>query len=171
MDWFRDINWFAIHAKRFRERMAASCVEALGIEVFLPMVKVECLGHVVIKRSSEALFPGYLFARFSPAISLDSVQSARCVLQVVKSATWPIPVDDQIILEIQNRVETDGLIRLQRREFRPGDRVSIQEGAFAGLMGRVEAELDDRKRVAILVEALWNARVVIERQCVELEAH
>jgi hypothetical protein len=38
------------------------------------------------------------------------------------------------------------------------------------MMGRVEAELDDQKRVAILLETFWNARAVIEKRSIEAEA-
>lgn len=170
MDWLSDINWFAVHTKRFRETVAASSVDALGLEVFLPMVKVECLDRVVIKVGSKALFPGYFFARFRPGVCLDSVESARGVLHVIKSGIYPIPVEELVVSEIRNRVEEDGLIRLKRVELTPGDRVSIQDGPFAGMVGRIEAELDDRKRVAILLETLWNARVLIEKRCLEVEA-
>jgi transcriptional antiterminator RfaH len=170
MDWFCDIQWFAVHVKRFRETVAASSVRALGLEAFLPMIKVDCPEREVIRVGAKALFPGYFFARFSPAISLEAVEGARGVLQVIKSGTLPIPIEDQVVQEIQNRVEMDGLIRLAFRELQAGDRVSIQEGPFAGMMGRVEAEVDDRKRVAILLESLWDARVLIERQCLEVEA-
>jgi hypothetical protein len=37
-------------------------------------------------------------------------------------------------------------------------------------MGRVERELDDRRRVAIFLETLLNARVLIETRWVEAEA-
>jgi transcriptional antiterminator RfaH len=169
MDWFREINWFAIHVKRFRESVAAASVAALGLEVFLPMVKVEHPEYLTIKVAAKPLFPGYFFARFNPEAYLSSVEGSRGVLQVIKSGSCPTPVDDQVMREIQDRVEADGLIRLQPRELKPGDRVSVQEGPFAGMMGRVEAELDDRRRVAILLETLWQARVLIEKRWVELE--
>jgi transcriptional antiterminator RfaH len=167
MDWLSDINWFAIHTKRFREALAALSIGALGIEVFLPMVKVECPEHEIIKVGSKALFSGYVFARFIPMISLGSVESARGVLHVIKSGMHPIPVDDRIISEIQSRISSDGLIRLGCREFKIGDCVSIQKGPFAGMMGKVQAEVDDRKRVAILLESLWSAQVLIEKRWVE----
>lgn len=170
MDWFSDIKWFVVHARRFREKLAASSVSALGAETFLPLVKLECPERAVIRVGSKPLFSGYLFARFAPAALLDAVESARGVLYVVKFGSLPIPVETQVICEIQERVEADGLIRLRRVELRPGDRVSIQDGPFAGMMGRVESELDDRKRVAILLEALWHVRVVLEKRWVEAEA-
>jgi transcription antitermination factor NusG len=169
MDCFCDINWFAVHAKRYREKVAAASVGALGLEVFLPMVKVECSERAVIKVGCKALFSGYFFARFSPAIFLDVIEFARGVLYVIKSGSLPVAVDARVIREIQDRVEGDGLIRLQRGEFRAGDRVCIQEGPFAGMVGRVEAELDDHERVAILLEAMWNARLLVEKRWVEAE--
>jgi transcriptional antiterminator RfaH len=170
MDWRCDINWFAIHTKRFREPVAAASIAALNLETFLPMVQVECSERQFIKLDRKPLFPAYIFARFSPADSLNLVESARGALYVIKSGDCPVPVGEDIIRGIQSWVEEDGLIRLQRRELRPGDRVSVQRGPFMGMMGSVEAELDDHKRVAILLETLWNARVLIERDWLEFEA-
>jgi transcriptional antiterminator RfaH len=170
MDWLGDINWFAVHTKRFRETVAAGSLGALGLEAFLPMIKVEADAQGPVKIGVKPLFPSYLFARFSPKTFLESVESARGVLGVVKSGCFPVAVEEPVVRELKSRVEVDGLIRLQRRELKPGDRVSIQRGPFAGLMGRVEVELDDRKRVAILLEALWQARVVLETRWVEVEA-
>src|SRR5208337_1998405 len=71
-----DKNWFVIHAKRFRETVGASVVAALGLEVFVPMVKVESLEHVAIKFGFKPLFPSYFFARFNPEISLGLIECA-----------------------------------------------------------------------------------------------
>lgn len=170
MDWFHDINWFAVYAKRFRERLAAHSVGTQGVEVFLPMVKVECFEDVVIKVGSKPLFPGYFFARFCPEVSLVAVESSHGVLQVVRCGRYPIPVNDKAVQEIQERVQADGLIRIRRQGFKPGDRVSVQSGPFEGMMARVERELDDEKRVAILLEALSYARVLIEKRWVQAAA-
>jgi transcriptional antiterminator RfaH len=169
-EWINNLNWFAIHAKRFRENIAAATIRRLGLEVFLPMVRVERPEQTVIKVDSKPLFPGYFFARFNPVVSLAAVESAFGVLYVVKAGTFPTAVDDHLIEEIQSRIQPDGLVHFQRGELKPGDRVSIQQGPFAGMIGRVEAELDDRKRVAILLESLWNARALIEKRWVQAEA-
>jgi transcriptional antiterminator RfaH len=169
MDLTGDTNWFAVHTKRWREMLAALSVTALGHEVFLPMIKVEYPEQEIIKVESKPLFTGYFFARFNPMVSLDAVESARGVCYVVKSRSNPIPVEERIVREIRDRVNEDGLIHLDRSQLKPGDRVSIQSGPFAGMMGRVAAELDDRRRVAIFLETLWQARVLIHTTCVELE--
>lgn len=165
-----DMNWFAVHTKRFRETVASAGLDALGLEVFLPMVKVEDCDQFVIKLAAKPLFPAYFFARFSPAMFLELVESARGVLYVVKSGGCPVVVEESVVSELKSRVETNGLIRLHQRQLKPGDRVSIQQGPFAGMIGRVETESDDHKRVAILLETLWQARAVFEKRWVEVEA-
>jgi transcriptional antiterminator RfaH len=170
MEWSDDINWFAVHAKRFREAIAATGVRALGVEAFLPMLKVECLPETVIKVESKPLFPGYFFARFSPQVFLQTVECCSGVLHVIRSGLHPIPVEDSVIEEIRQRQGSDGRIRLGRRELKRGDRVSIQGGPFEGMVGLVESELDDNKRVALLLDALWQARVVMEKRWVQVQA-
>ena len=124
----------------------------------------------VARHASKPLFVGYFFARFCPEVALEAVRRSRGVLQVVSSGRNPLPVNEDVIREIRGRVDADGYIRIRRRALMPGDLVSIEEGPFQGMMGRVERELDDRKRVAILMETLWQARVLIEKRYVKAEA-
>jgi transcription antitermination factor NusG len=169
-DLWRDVNWFAIHAKPHRENFAATNISALGIRILLPRVKVERLTRGAAQQRTKPLFPGYFFARFCPESSFESVRTARGVLQVVSSGRIPIPVHDKVVREIEDRVQEDGFVRILPAGLAPGTRVSIQAGPFAGMMGRVERELDDRKRVAIFLETLLDARVLMEKRWLEIEA-
>ena len=169
-DLWRGTHWFAIHAKPRRENFAAISVRAVGIGILLPRVKVERLVGGAAQEGTKPLFPGYFFARFCPEDSFESVKGARGVLQVVSAGRIPIPVGDLVVREIQDRIQKDGLIRIRSQHLDPGTRVSIQGGPFEGMMGRVERELDDRKRVAIFLETLLNARVLIERRWIEAQA-
>jgi transcription antitermination factor NusG len=170
IDLWHDISWFAIHTKTRREKFAATNISALGIEIVLPLVKVGRLTRVRTQEGAKPLFPGYFFAKFSPEISCESVKSTRGVLRVVSSGRCPIPVGDAVVQEIRDRIAEDGLIRLRLRSLAPGTRVSIQDGPFEGLAARVERELDEGRRVTILLETLMQARVVIERRWLEAEA-
>jgi transcriptional antiterminator RfaH len=169
-DLWRDTHWFAIHAKPRRENLAATNLSALGIEILLPRVKVERLARGAAQQTTKPLFPGYFFARFCAEDSFESVKGTLGILQVVSSGRIPIPISDQVVQEIQDRVQEDGFITIQRQGLVSGTRVTIQSGPFAGMIGRVERELDDQKRVAIFLETLLNARVLIERQWIEAEA-
>jgi transcriptional antiterminator RfaH len=167
---WRDINWFALHTKPRRESFAATNVSALGVETFLPWLKAERLICGVARMSVKPLFPGYFFARFCPEGFFESVKCSRGVLQVVGSGRFPTPVDDEVVHEIRNRAEADGFVRVCPHALVAGTRVSIQSGPFEGMIGRVERELNDRKRVAILLESLLYARVQIEKTCLDAEA-
>lgn len=169
-DLWRDLNWFAIHAKPRQENFAATNISALGIGILLPRIKVERLLRGAVHQGTKPLFSGYFFARFCPESSFESVKAARGVLQVVSSGRMPIPVHEEVVREIQERIQEDGLIRIRPQHLHPGMRVSIQGGPFEGMMGRVERELDDRNRVSIFLEALFHARVLIERRWIEAEA-
>jgi transcriptional antiterminator RfaH len=114
---------------------------------------------------TKPLFPGYFFARFNAALSLNGMRHARGVLRVVGNSQFPVPLGADIISELQQRVEKDGFISLETKSVQPGDRVIIEEGPLTGWCGRVERESDDNKRVLILLEAVQQARLVIERRC------
>ena len=169
-DLWRDVSWFAIQSKPRRETFAAKNIEQLGIEVLLPRIKFERLIRGAARSGNKPLFPGYFFSRFCPESSFESVKATRGVLRVVNSGQIPIPVPEEVIGEIQDRIEEDGLIEIRPPGLAPGIRVKIQSGPFEGMMGRVERELNDHRRVAIFLETLFNARVLIERRWIEAEA-
>jgi transcriptional antiterminator RfaH len=170
LDVWRQTNWFAIHAKPRREGFASTGLSAVNIEILFPRVRVERLIRGAAQQGTKPLFPGYFFARFCPESSFELVKAARGVLRVVSSGRMPIPVHDKIVREIRDRIQEDGLIQIRPQALAPGIRVTIQSGPFEGMMGRVERELDDRKRVAIFLETLFHARVLIERRWIEAEA-
>jgi len=66
--------WFAIRAKARREPLAAKNVSSLGLEVFLPKLKVEGDPDYEARENGKPLFSGYFFARFCLEISLASVE-------------------------------------------------------------------------------------------------
>ena len=169
-DPWTDVNWFAIQVKPRRETFAAKNIEKLGLEVLLPRIRFEHLARGAARSGTKPLFPGYFFSRFCPEASFESVKATHGVLRVVHSGRIPIPVPEGVIREIQDRIEKDGLIKIRPRVLAPGTLVTIQNGPFEGMMGRVERELDDHKRVAIFLETLFNARVLIERRWIEAEA-
>ncbi len=47
-------------------------------------------------------------------------------------------------------------------------RLTIENGPFQGLIGSVEREWDDGKRVMLLLEAMQHARVLVDRRCLSV---
>jgi len=164
MDFLTETNWFAIQTKPHCERLAAAGVARLDLEVFLPRVNQEQIICGTRHRVVKPLFRGYFFARFCPMISLGTTRGAHGVLRVVGTSRFPIPLDGAVVEGLQARVQTDGFVPLQARAFRPGDEVTIEHGPFAGLLGNVERELDDGRRVALLLAEIQCARVLVEKR-------
>jgi transcriptional antiterminator RfaH len=138
MDLWRETNWFAVQSKPFREALAAASLAKLDLEVFFPKVEQEQLVCGVWRIVIRPLFAGYFFARLCPLLSLDAVRYARGVLRVVGSSAYPIPIDAEVVAAIRERVQADGLIRLEPKPLCQGDTTAIEQGPFAGWMGKVE---------------------------------
>lgn len=164
MNVWQDTNWFVVQAKPHQENLAASVIAKLDIEVFLPKIRLEQPVCGVPRLLTKPLFPSYFFSRFCPVVSLEGVRHALGVVRVVGTSQYPLPVAVEIIASIQNRVQADGFIRLETQQFQPGDKVSIDGAPLSGWIGRVERELDDGKRVLILLEVMDHARLLVEKK-------
>src|SRR5262245_21401679 len=104
MDFWRETNWYAVQTKPYQECLAAVALARLDLEVFLPRIKCERLVCGVPRLVSKPLFVGYFFARFCPLISFEAVRYAPGVLRVLGTSRRPIPVENEIISSIKERV-------------------------------------------------------------------
>jgi transcription termination/antitermination protein NusG len=161
-------EWFAIQTKTGAEDAAVHTLATLGLQTFLPLVRTAASRRRRITRRFRPLFSGYCFARFQANAHLHAVRYSRGVLRVVGTEETPWPVEDSIIENIRTRLDGEGVMDLEIRRFRPGDTVRICDGPFEGWTGVFDAELDDHLRVVILLEAIQQARLVMNRDCVEL---
>ena len=64
-------------------------------------------------------------------------------------------------------MDRTGVIRVVQPALKPRDRISIQAGPFEGILGRVDRESNEHKRVAILLESLSSAGMLIEKRWLE----
>jgi len=108
---------------------------------------------------TEALFPGYLFARFDWRETLRLVQHSRGVRGVVHfGERWPA-IPEEVIRELQQAIGATGL-RTIPAEFVPGDEVKLVEGAMRGLRAIVARVLPGRERVGVLMEFLGRQTMI-----------
>jgi transcriptional antiterminator RfaH len=164
-DYARSINWFVVHTKPCREEMAARNIGRLGVEVFLPKIRHECVVKDVIETRTKPLFPCYLFARFCPLTFLHLIQYARGVRRVVSAGEAPLPVEEEVILTLRGRLTDTGHVRPEPRTLLAGTRVQVKEGPLRGLIGVLEQEMSDQERVMILLEAVHcQIRLMLERR-------
>jgi transcriptional antiterminator RfaH len=144
--------WYCLRSRRTQEHVASVHVKILGqIPVFCPRVhfrRATRSGSAV--RVTEALFPGYFFARFSLREMLPQVRSAHGVSGVVRFGDWYPAIEDSIIEEL--RAETGGdTLRELAPEFAPGDRVRLVVGPLAGAEAVITHVLPGSERVRLLL--------------------
>lgn len=146
--------WFCVRAQPKREHVAAGHLRLLPeVEVFLPRIRFRRptrRGNVWV---TEALFPGYLFARFDWGRYLRAVHHTPGVACVVHfGRRWPV-VPVEVVEELRRRLGEDEL-RVIPDPFRPGDRARVAAGVLQGLEGVVNRVLPARRRVQVLLEFL-----------------
>lgn len=161
--WADDLHWFALQTKPRGEDLAAHAVGTLGVETLLPKVR-----PAPTRRSAapapRPLFPGYLFSRLRLRQHLHPVRYTRGVIRIVGCGSRPVPVDDQVIEACRERMDGFGFVELDEPGLRRGDRVQIESGPFAGFQGVFSRETDDPSRVVVLLEALRQAQLVLDRR-------
>jgi transcriptional antiterminator RfaH len=165
MDFWRDIHWFAIQTKAGREEIAAQYISMLGLEIFLPKMKRPVLlwgrpGSVL-----KPLFPNYLFARFCPANYLHLVQYARGVSSVVSARGIPLPVADNDIDLIRDRIADDGTVQMIQEPVQLGQQALVPAGPFKGIHGIFERQVNDHERVMLLLDAVHHHSHMLIEQC------
>jgi transcriptional antiterminator RfaH len=100
--------------------------------------------------AARPLFPQYLFARFDPGTRLHDVAFTRGVQSPLCVGTELAMVEDAVVAFLRSRVREDGFISIGAA-LRPGERVIIEDGPFAALVGIVEREMSERERVIVLL--------------------
>jgi len=154
------VAWFCVRSQLKHEHIAAAHLRKMDdVQVFLPRIRfkrVTRLGSVWV---NEALFPGYLFARFDWDASFRQVQAASGVRGIVHFGKhWPM-IPDRSIEELRQVIGTSELHTISQ-EFSPGDAVRVTDGSFRGLHAVVSRVMPSRERVAVLMELLGRQTTI-----------
>jgi transcriptional antiterminator RfaH len=150
-------SWYAIHTKPRQEERAAGNLSAWGVEVLAP--------RLVRKDKTQFLpfFPGYIFARFNINQTLRKIQFTRGIVSVVSFGGVPATIEDEIISEIQNHTDKNGMVHM-KSNLKRGDAVMIQAGPLRNFSGVFEEELPGTARVRILLTTVaYTARIEVSK--------
>ncbi len=148
------MHWYLIYTKPKQEKIALQNLEQQGYECYLPIMPTEKLHHRKVTVSNEPLFPRYLFIRLDKGATGKSwapIRSTRGVSRLVSFGNEPTRVEDWLIEALKSH---EGNERNQPEQlFTPGEKVTITEGAFAGIEG-IYQMADGESRVLVLIELL-----------------
>lgn len=155
------IAWYCVRTKPKSEHLAARHLQGFANldEVFCPRIRYEKSTRRGKVWFVEALFPGYVFARFDLQSDLRAVNAASGVTGVLKFADQYAALSDQEIAEM--RVEfpdQENEIRVIEPSLEVGDEVILSEGAMTGLKTVVTKLLEGQDRVRVLLEWLGQER-------------
>lgn len=146
-------SWYVLRTKARRELLVASLLEESGeLTVFLP----EVLQSKPEGKKLVPLFPTYLFVQADLASSAGSrIRHTPCVMGLVGSEQQPLPIADQVVEGLQERVATvNDQGGLAHHSFKPGDTVVFRAGPLQGLDAVFVGPMEPMQRVQVLLEFL-----------------
>lgn len=141
--------WYVVRSKPRQEFRALEHLQNQGHTCFLPTLQTEKISRGRQRTAVEPLFSRYLFIRLDPSsINWTSLKSTRGVSGLLKFGERFASLPHDCMDALQNAPRT-----IHGSLFKPGDRVCVSVGPFAGIEGIYQAP-DGEARAQILVEML-----------------
>ncbi|MEM6910849.1 MAG: transcription termination/antitermination NusG family protein [Verrucomicrobiota bacterium] len=147
-------------AKPKSEHLAAAFLRrALSLEAFCPRIRYEKSTVRGKRWFAEAMFPGYLFARFDLAESRRAVQYGQGVAGLVHFGDEIPELSDYDIDYLRSELGEKDLVELPTH-FEEGEEVQITDGVFLGIQVLITQVLPSHERLRVLMEWLGEEREV-----------
>ena len=146
-------DWFVLATHPHREAEAMQNLARQSFQAYCPMI-IKHIRHA--RREYDAprpLFPGYVFVEQEGAAQrwrpLNSTLGVRSLLM---SGETPAKLPAGFVQSLKSR-EVNGSICKPETPFQIGQQVTIQGGAFDGLIGQI-VEMRENDRVLVLLDLL-----------------
>ena len=153
-------HWYCVRTKPKNERLTSQLLRMeVGLSVFCPFIRFERARRTGRTWVTEAMFPGYIFARMDYLTQNRHVRAIRGVLTIVGFGEAPTIVPDEIVDELRREVRDEETLIIQP-QIAIGEEVNVIVGPFQGLRAVVSRVLPARERVAVLLEVLGMEREV-----------
>jgi transcriptional antiterminator RfaH len=108
----------------------------------------------------EAMFPGYLFAKFVYSEQHRAVEASHGIRGIVHFGDHLAALPENIVVGLRSRVGEEEVVTVDS-SLKVGESVEIVEGPFRGLEALVTHLLPARERIRVLLEFLGR--------CLEME--
>ena len=151
-------SWFCLRAQPKREHIAAACLRQISdVEAFCPRLRFRKITNRGPVWFIEAMFPGYLFARFDYANRNRLIRQGPGVSGFVQFGERLAMLPEPLINEIKRQTSGDEVVEINP-ELEPGRTVQLARGPFLGLEAVVTRLIPAKERVEILIE--WMGRTL-----------
>lgn len=152
--------WFCLKTRPKHEKLAARFLrEQVGLEVFCPLLRFQRVTTAGKRWFEEALFPGYIFARFPYRTHFRLVASSMGVTSIVAFGGQPAVVPEAMVAELRQFARDNEVVQIESHIV-PGDEVTLADGPFKGLRAVVTRVTPAQQRVGVLLDLLGTQREV-----------
>jgi len=167
-------GWYCFKALPKKEHIAAELLRRIpGMETFCPRISYTKKTRRGKVKFVECLFPGYVFVQTELRETYRLIRATQGIRDVVAFGERVPLIPPGFIEELRQRLDDAQVRDLPEPEIRPGQTVTIAEGPFRNLQAIVSGQLDQRQRVALLLDFLGRQMEVsmpVEDLVVETEA-
>jgi len=149
--------WFCLKTQPKREHLAATALRRqFQVECFSPRLRFRKMTQRGPVWFVEAMFPGYLFAKFVYSRQHRAVESSHGIRGVVHFGDRLATLSENIVIGLQSRVGAEEVVTVDS-SIEIGQPVQIIEGPFQGLEVLVTYLLPVKDRIRVLFEFLGRS--------------
>ncbi len=149
--------WFCLKVQPKREHLAATSLRRrFGINCVSPRLRFRKLTRRGPVWFVEAMFPGYLFAKFVYSTQHRSVESANGVRGIVRFGQHLATLPENTVIALQSKTGAEEVVTIDP-SLKIGQPVHIVEGPFQGLEVVVTQVLPAKERIRVLLEFLGRS--------------
>lgn len=144
------MNWYALYTKPRNEKKVAQRLEAMGVEVFCPLVTSIVQWSDRKKKVQKPLLNSYVFVKLEEKSKNDVFQ----VNGIVRFVYWlgkPAIIRDEEIHALKKCLQNP-INGVEIQDWKPNDKVVIRDGVFkntAGIVKEITAS-----QVILILESL-----------------
>jgi len=169
-------NWYVIHTYAGYEnavmRNLKQRIESLGMEDKIFNVVVPTEKKIKIKggkriEEEEKIYPGYILVDM--VVTDDSwyvVRNTPRVTGFVGSGVYPVPIDKKEVDELFSRMNSGNV--KHRIDLSVNDSITITDGPFKDLEGKVSEVDEERGKVKVLV-AMFGRETPVELDFLQIK--
>ncbi|MBI3569610.1 MAG: transcription/translation regulatory transformer protein RfaH [Gammaproteobacteria bacterium] len=160
--------WYLVYCKPRQESVARENLTRQGYETYLPVMRDVRRRQGKRVTLIAPMFPRYLFIHLNRQTdNWAPIRSTLGVVSVVRFGRTAARVPDDLVILLRSREDLQGIQILPVEEYKPGSRVRITQGGFAGYEGIFQAA-SGRDRVTVLLDVLGRkARTTVDSASIE----
>jgi transcriptional antiterminator RfaH len=149
--------WFCLKTQPKREHLAATALRRqFGIECFSPRLRFRRMTQRGPVWFVEAMFPGYLFAKFVYSTQRRAVENSHGIQGIVHFGDQLATLPEHVVSALQSRVGLEEIVTIDC-SMNVGQSVQIIQGPFQGLQAVVTHLLPAKDRIRVLFDFLGRS--------------